>query len=300
VQDTTTLVTLLTVYAAVSLGLLLVVAVRLPVRGQAARTGRWWVPMLAAVIAGAQLFAVELGAFLVGRANVWLAGWAFTDQDALLYSTASVLAMQVTVLEGLANIALTPVAARLWAEGRRDRVFALLRASATVSTLVTLALVAGVWLLAPEVLSIYGDGLDGAAVYLSVLATGGLGMSVFGSCAVLLVVTGKGRAAAAAVGVSVLIATPVAVLAALFGGPMQLALAGAAGTMLLFASYAVACHLALGRAPLPTLRIKQSLLVLAGRGPAEDDAPVEVPDAALAAAESPGVTAAGTIAGGAA
>ncbi|TWH75356.1 hypothetical protein JD78_03912 [Modestobacter roseus] len=162
----TTLLTLLTVYAGTSLALLAVVLsallVGLPRRARG--TGRrWWAPMLAAVAAGAWLFTVELGAFLVGRGDVWLAGWAFGAQDALEYSTASVLAMQVTVLEGLANIAIAPVAARMWAAGEHARVFRLLSASATLSTAVTVLAVALAWLLGPQALALYGDGLGDAA-----------------------------------------------------------------------------------------------------------------------------------------
>ena len=246
--------------------LLVVTSLRLPLRHRE-RGARWWAPMLVAVAAGAWLATVELGAFLVGRGNVWIAGWALPTDEALLFSTASVLAMQVTVLEGLANIAITPVAARLEAEGRRDRVLGLLSAAATVSTAVTVLLVAATWLLAPQVLRIYGEGLDDAALYLAVLATGGLGMAVCGSCAVLLVVTGHGRTAARAVGLALLVVVPAAVLAAQLGGPLALALTSAAATVVLFGSYAVACRRAFGTAPLPGLQLRHSLRVLDGREP---------------------------------
>ncbi|WP_222192784.1 lipopolysaccharide biosynthesis protein [Modestobacter italicus] len=286
----TTLTTLLSAYAGTSLVLLLVVVVRLPLRSGSTGT-RWWRSMLVAMAAGAWLFTVELGAFLVGRGDVWLAGAAFPADEVLLYSTASVLAMQVTVLEGLANIAITPVAARLWAEGRRDRVFALLRASATLSTAVTVVLVIAVWLLAPQVLAIYGEGLDDAAPYLAVLATGGLGMAVFGACAVLLVVTGNGRTAAGAVGVAMLVAVPAAVLAAVLGGPLALSIASASATALLFGSYAFACRRAFGTAPLPGLHLRRSLLLLAGRGPDDDDTATDA--TATAATDNSAVTGSG-------
>jgi len=284
-----TLVTLLTVYAVTSLVLLAVTSVRLPLRDRE-RGARWWAPLLAAVAAGAWLATVELGAFLVGRGNVWIAGWVFPSDQALLFSTASVLAMQVTVLEGLANIALTPVAARLWAAGQRDRVFALLSASATVSTVITLVLAAGTWLLAPEVLRIYGAGLSDAAPYLSIMATGALGMSLFGSCAVLLVVTGNGRTAAGSVAVATLVTVPGAVLAAQLGGPLALSFASAAAMVVLFGSYTVACRTAFGRAPLPGIHLRRSLLVLAGRGPAAGPDDARTTDLGTAAATDAGVT----------
>ena len=258
------LVALLAVYTGVSVAMLAVAAVGLPLRSRLRGDGRW-AAMLAAVTAGAQLFTVELGAFLTGRGDVWLAGALFSADDALHYSTASTLAMQVTVLEGLANIALAPVAARLWAQGERARLLRLLTASATVSTAVTAVIIAGTWLLAPEVLGIYGEGLGGAAVYLGLLATGGLAMAVCGSCAVLLVVSGSGRTAARAVGVAMAVAVPAAVLAAEFGGPLALAIASACATVLLFGSYAVACRTAFGSAPLPGRHLTRSLRVLAGR-----------------------------------
>lgn len=260
----TSLTTLLSIYAGVCLALLLVSAVRLPLRVRVG-AARWWAPMVAAIMAGAWLFTVELGAFLVGRGDVWLAGWAFGGEQALLYSTASVLAMQVTVLEGLANIAVAPVAARLWAQGQRNRVMALLSATATISTAVTLPAVVVAALLGPQILHIYGDGLSSAAPYLAVLALGGLGMSIGGSSAVLLVVTGNGRAAALGVGMAMLLVVPGAVLAARLGGPMALAVVSATATALLFGSYVLTCHRIFGWAPLPGLHLRRSVLVLAGR-----------------------------------
>ena len=81
----TTLVTLLTVYAATSLVLLAVTSLRLPLRDRE-RGARSWAPMLVAVAAGAWLATVELGAFLVGRGNVWIAGWTLPTDQALLFS----------------------------------------------------------------------------------------------------------------------------------------------------------------------------------------------------------------------
>lgn len=263
-QGQTTLITLLGVYAAVSAALLGATLLRLPVRPRL-RGARWWSPMLAAMGAGAWLFTVELGAFLVGRGDVWLAGWVFPGGQALLYSTASVLAMQVTIIEGLANIALAPVAARLWAEDRRDRVFELLSASATVSTAFTMLAVVLAWFLAPAVLRIYGEDLAAGAPYLAVLATGGLGMAVCGSCAVLLVISGNGRAAAGAVALALGIVVPSAVLAARLLGPLALAVVSAASTLLLFGLYAITCRRVFGRAPLPGTHLRSSLLLLAGR-----------------------------------
>ncbi|MFQ1003247.1 lipopolysaccharide biosynthesis protein [Modestobacter sp. SSW1-42] len=292
----TTLVTLLGVYAATSLVLLAVTSVRLPLRDRE-RGARWWAPMLVAVAAGAWLATVELGAFLVGRGNVWIAGWVLPTDQALLFSTASVLAMQVTVLEGLANIALTPVAARLWAAGQRDRVFALLSASATVSTTITLVLSAATWLLAPQVLSIYGEGLDDAAPYLAIMATGALGMSLFGSCAVLLVVTGNGRIAAGSVTVATLITVPGAILAAQLGGPLALSIASAAAMVVLFGSYTIACRRAFGRVPLPGFHLRRSLLVLAGRGPAAGPDATGPDDARTTDLDTAAATDAGVITG---
>ena len=283
----TTLVTLLSVYAATSLVLLVVTSLRLPLRARE-RGARWWAPLLAAVAAGAWLATVELGAFLVGRGNVWIAGWVFDSDEALLFSTASVLAMQVTVLEGLANIALTPVAARLWAAGQRDRVFTLLSASATVSTAITVVLAAATWLLAPQVLKIYGEGLGDAAPYLSIMATGALGMSLFGSCAVLLVVTGNGRIAASSVTVATLVTVPGAILAAHLGGALALSIASAAAMVILFGSYTIACRRAFGRVPLPGLHLRRSLLTLAGRGPAAGPDDARTTDLDTAAATDAG------------
>jgi O-antigen/teichoic acid export membrane protein len=260
----TSLTVLLLVYAAVSCALLAFASVRLPMRPRLRET-RKWTAMIVAIVAGSQLFAVELGAFLVGRGDVWLAGWIFPAEEALRYSTASVLAMQVTVIEGLANLAVAPVAARLWAQGQRDRVLTLLSASATVTTAVTLLAVAVTCLLAPQVLQIYGSDMSSAVPYLIVLAAGGIAMSVGGSCAVLLVITGKGREAAQAVGLVMFIALPAAVFSARIGGALALAIASATATIVLYVSYVATCRRALGAAPLPGMHLGVSIRILAGR-----------------------------------
>ncbi len=268
--ETPSLVSFLLLYAATSCCLLVVHAVPVmrSVRGTKVRS---WDLVRMAVLSGAQLFVLEVGAFLVGRGDVWLSAWAFPAGEALRYSTASVLAMQVTVVEGLANIAIFPVAARLWAAGRRDQVIGLLRATATLTTAVTGLLVVLAWLLAPWVLGVaYGEDLRAAAPLLVVLASGGLAMAIFGGCAVLLVVSGHARAAAWSVGLTLVIVIPAGVAAAVLSGPMTLALVSAGSTVVLHVGYGLTCRRLLGEVPVPTLRMGPTLQALRSR---EDPAP---------------------------
>ncbi|GHE11789.1 lipopolysaccharide biosynthesis protein [Klenkia taihuensis] len=286
--DDVDLIAVLLTYTGASVVLLAVSLVRLPVRGHGARIGRL-TGLFAIVLAGSQFFALELGAFLVGRADVWVAGFSFSARDALLYSAASVLAMQVAFVEGLANIALTPVAARLWAAGKRDRVVALLSASSTLTTTVTVFGVGVVALAAPWLLRLYGDGLEDAAALLTILAVGALGMAAFGGCAVLLVASGNGRAAALSVVSVLVVMVPVVAVATWWGGPAGLAATSASATIALFASYTVACRRAVGRVPLPTFRVVHSIRVIRGGLTADEDA------AAAPAAGAVGAKAEGTV-----
>jgi O-antigen/teichoic acid export membrane protein len=267
--ESSSLVSFLLLYAATSCCLLVLHAVPVmrSVRGTKVRS---WHLVRTAVLSGAQLFVLEVGAFLVGRGDVWLSAWAFPAEEALRYSTASVLAMQVTVVEGLANIAIFPVAARLWAAGRRDQVIGLLRASATLTTAVTGLLVVLTWLLAPWVLGVaYGEDLRAAAPLLVVLASGGLAMAVFGGCAVLLVVSGHARAAAWSVGLTLAVVIPAGVAAGVLGGPMSLALVSAGSTVVLHVAYGVTCRRVLSEVPLPSLRVRRTLQALrSGEDPA--------------------------------
>lgn len=180
-----------------------------------------------ALRAGFALFTVDAGLFLVGRGDVWLANAVFSDIEAQRYSTASTVAFQAMVLQGLASLAITPIAARMWASGERADLLRLLRAVATLTTASTVAAIVALAVVGRPLLDLLGKGLAQGYPLLVVLAVGGLGQAVFGMNITLLIAQGRLRRAAGAAGAALLAVVPVAVVAALAWGPLGLAVATA-------------------------------------------------------------------------
>jgi O-antigen/teichoic acid export membrane protein len=211
---------------------------------------------------GAVLAGVDLAAFVIGRGDVWLASYAFTPVDATSYSTASVLAFQITVPVGLATIALAPSVARLWSEDRISELRDLLNATATLSLAFTSAVVGVLWFVAPvAVTTLYGADLRSAALLLNVLSTGAIAIAAFGSSSILLIMTGHGRQAAIAAVSSVVLAVPIGVLAS-HQGPLSLALASAAASPLLVVLQWLLARRLVGFAPTPSHRVDRAWEVL--------------------------------------
>jgi len=267
-----TLVGLLAVYAAVAaaqLGVALAVAHRdVALLGLRAR------PMLVAVIgSGTLLFTLDLAAFLVGQGTVWLASAVFAPLAAAQYSTAAVLAMQVTVLESLAALAVTPAAARLWAADRRDDVVRMLSAVATLATVVTAAVVVLLWVAGgPALRFAYGPDMAGAHLLLAVLAAAGVAKTAFGVNITVLIISGHiRRAAGTALGV-LSVAIPAAVLAAVLAGPVGLAIVSATATVTLGLAQWIAARAVVPHPPRADWRLAQAWRALAVPG-----GPVVVP-----------------------
>ncbi len=250
-----TLVEMLGVYTVVAL-LLLVAAV---VRGRGLLVARGALPsrtMLATIGTGLVLFALDASFFVVGRGDVWLASALFTPFDATRYGTVSMLAFQVTVLQGLASLAITPVAARMWAAGQRAAVVRLLAATATVVTLVTALVVLVLALVGGPLLGVaYGPEFVGSLPLLLVLAAGGIGQAALGFSVPLLLVSGLIRRAVVACGIALAVTLPLTVAAAWWFGPMGLAIASGLSSIALPAAQTVAAR---GR-PRPSFDVRGAL-----------------------------------------
>ncbi|MDH4365042.1 MAG: glycosyltransferase, partial [Acidimicrobiia bacterium] len=90
-------------------------------------------PPMPRLALGLPFLLVDLVAVLVARGDVLLAGRAFQPDVAVLYSTASVLAAQLSTPMGLASVALAPVVAGQVARGGLDELEHLLRTLATAA-----------------------------------------------------------------------------------------------------------------------------------------------------------------------
>lgn len=199
VSSASSVLLLVEVYLAVSAALLAVGVVRarhlIAIRGAGAVS-----MMVRSVGTGAVLFATDLVAFAVGQGTVWAATAGLPAEAAAQYATAAVLALQITVVESLAAIAVLPAAARLWAAGQRERTVRILSAVSTLTTAATVVAVVVLIAAGPLVLRVaYGPELTGAYPMLVILAVAGLAKTSFGINIAVLVISGHaGRAAVTA------------------------------------------------------------------------------------------------------
>jgi O-antigen/teichoic acid export membrane protein len=224
--------------------------------------------MMATIGTGLVLFALDASVFVIGRGDVWLANAAFEPFDAARYGTVSVLAFQVSVITGLTSLAITPVAARMWAAGRREAVLRLLSAAATLTTAATAVVVLGLVALGRPVLALaYGPEFADSYPLLVLLALGGLGQAVFGFNVPLLLVSGQIRRAVSACLVVVVVMTPLTAAAAIWGGPTALAAVTAVAALALPGGVWVAARRTVPSAPLPSWRIGASIRSLRSSAP---------------------------------
>lgn len=247
-----TLMMLLLVYAAT--GVLLILVVAGPTRRCVQFTGRSVLrgSVRATLIAGIALLVVDASLFVVGRGDVWLAAALFEASDAAHYSTASTLAFQVCVVDGLASLAMTPIAARMWALGQRAELLRLLAAVSTLSAVATATAVLGLAVLGEFVLgAAYGPSFQDAYLVLLVLGLGGLAKVTVGMNVTLMIAMGRLRLGATTAAVTLLVAIPTVVLAALWFGPTGLAVGTAVAAVALPVGQFLAARRALREAGVP-------------------------------------------------
>ncbi len=205
-----------------------------------------------AISDGSRLFAFEVTAFLIISGSIWLANAAFSAETAAHYSAAMTIATQVTLLEGLAAVAVMPPAARLWAAGCRREVVRLLSDLATVNSVITIAVVGALAVFGTTALEFaYGSSMRDAGILLLILAAGGIPQAALSVAASLLVISGEidavGRTALAVLFVVV----PSAVAAAFLGGAVTLAVVAALGLAVLYVSLWLTARRVLDDAPYP-------------------------------------------------
>ncbi|MGE2713323.1 lipopolysaccharide biosynthesis protein [Mycolicibacterium litorale] len=253
-----TLLEVMVCYTAVSV-LQLIAALVVARREIAPRAAGGVTALRTALSAGARLFTLDLAAFLCLPGTVWLANVVFAPQAAALYSAAATLALQVTIIESLAALAVTPAAARLWAAGQRDQVVRVLSAVATLSTAVTVVAVGVLAAFGADLLGFaYGPSMREAAVLLVVMAAGGIAKTALGVNITLLIVSGHLTAAARMALVVLAVSVPVAVVAAVTGGPVWLAVASAASVTVVAVAQWWATRRVVGAAPRAGVRLGDS------------------------------------------
>ncbi|BBY17243.1 hypothetical protein MLIT_28350 [Mycolicibacterium litorale] len=220
------------------------------------RAGGGVATLRGALGAGARLFTLDLAAFLCLPGTVWLANVVFPPDTAALYSAAATLALQVTIIESLAALAVTPAAARLWAAGERDQVVRVLSAVATLSTAVTIVAVGVLAAFGADLLGFaYGPSMREAAVLLVVMAAGGIAKTALGVNITLMIVSGHITEAARTALIALAVSVPFAVTAAVAGGPVWLAVASASAMAAVAVAQWRASRAAVGAAPRAGLNV---------------------------------------------
>lgn len=194
------------------------------------RLSAGWSMMRTAVRDGATVFGLDMSEFLMMQGTIWLATAMFSPEVATQYAAAVTLALQVTVLEALAAIALAAPSARLWSVGKRDAVMRMLSNAATLSVFVVVLIVLVMAVFGKAVVEIaYREDMGPAAGLLLIIAMGGLCQAFFKCSSTLLIVNGNIWQAARTGLVLLALAAPCSVAAAYYSGPVALATVTAVG-----------------------------------------------------------------------
>ncbi|BBZ79849.1 hypothetical protein MANY_51860 [Mycolicibacterium anyangense] len=206
----------------------------------------------AAIGNGTKLFILELSWFLMMTGTIWLANVAFSAEAATHYSAAATIAGQVTILESLAALAITPPAARLWAEGKKADVVRLLSNVATVNTLVTSGMVAALFAFGGLALQVaYGPAVRDASVILAVMAASGVVQAALNANITLLIISGHLYEVARTAVILLAFALPCSITAAYLGGPLPLAISASASVAMLSIAEWMTARRVLDEAPHP-------------------------------------------------
>jgi O-antigen/teichoic acid export membrane protein len=218
--------------------------------------------------AGLPFLLAEILALLIARGDVWVGAWAFDDDAAALYATASVLAMQLGTPVGLASMAIAPVVSGQWFAGRVTSLEALIRSVLTLATVAMVPVTALMLVFGREILGLlYGADYRGAATVLSILVLGNVVMFMFGIASVVLLMTGAERTAAKVIGAWFVVIAPIAAGAAMLGGPTALAWASASATAGLYTIQAAVSYRRTGMVVAPSARLGASVRALKLRAP---------------------------------
>jgi O-antigen/teichoic acid export membrane protein len=186
------------------------------------------------------------GLFLTTGDTLIVAG--FVDAQATAeYNAAARIANLIRLPYFALLIALPPVVAGLWAQGRTRRLEELARVSAFVSTVPVLAAAIVVAIFGEQILLLlFGDSYGSARSILWVLLIVPVINAATGSAALVLAMAGRHRLLMLSTGVGTCLITLLEVLAALRWGPIGVAGAMAVGSVLLNVCLTLMVHRVLG------------------------------------------------------
>lgn len=200
--------------------------------GPASPVSRRTLAALAAPFAGTQLML-----FIGSQVDLWVAGGMFDPSDVGDYAAALRLMALVTLPLTAAQLALVAPIAALHARGERATLERRVRSAATTAGLPALvALVPCVVVPGLVLRVVYGEGFEGAATLLAVLAVGQAVNVATGLCGTVLTMAGRQRLVLLVTGGGAAVSVVCDVGAAAWAGPVGLAVASATTTAAMFVS----------------------------------------------------------------
>ncbi len=164
-------------------------------------------PRLAALAGGGTIAAREILAvawpLLLGnlvnvvlmRSDIWITGYLSSGDGVALYGAAGRLITLVVLPVMIISAVIPPMAAELYAQGRKDELQRVMRGTATLSAIPAVCVIA-VFIFAGDGLLglIFGPFYAGGAGVLAILSLGQLVSVLAGPCAQLLLMSGHERA----------------------------------------------------------------------------------------------------------
>jgi O-antigen/teichoic acid export membrane protein len=199
---------------------------------------------------GARVFSIDFSEFMIMQGTIWLATAMLAPTQATQYAVAVTLGLQVTLFKSLAQLAVAPPAARLWAAGKKVTVVRLLSNAATLSTCVAVILVVLIAVFGPFAVKLaYGPNMGPTAVMLLIIAAGGAVQAFFNVSVTLLIISGHLVTAGRTALIVLAVAAPSAVAAAHFGGPVALAVVTSVSLSVMYTSQYFNARTALASAP---------------------------------------------------
>jgi len=141
---------------------------------------------------GAPILGSSLLLFIIGQADVWFVASLSSVEDAGYYAAAAKLVWVLTVPLMVLNSVVSPITSRLLAKGERFKLERLLRATATV-TLVVSVLLGFILVVFPDLILglLFGSAYSKSSSVLQILSLGQIVAVALGPCSILLVMAGE-------------------------------------------------------------------------------------------------------------
>lgn len=207
-------------------------------------------------------FAVnQVAVYLAGTIEIWIAAAVLVSADASHYSAAQRLALVLAIAPTSLQVVFAPVASRMLAAGDLRRLEAVLRTGASVSAVVTLALLVPMLVVPGDLLALlFGEPFRGAAPILFLLSAAFVANVFSGQCGTALTMSHQEGAVAAVQSVSVALRVTAGTAAALLTGVLGLAVVSSVISIGVYLTMWWLARRRLGLRTHPTLRPQLGLL----------------------------------------